>query len=74
MAFTEKINQKFRRRTEYRKIFDKIKGICKMSSLAPVVIKSHVADQQNFSVGQISWKLAMDFLIQTAISPLTADC
>ena len=42
-----------------------------MSSLAPVVIKSHVADQQNFSVGQISWKLAMDFLIQTAISPLT---
>ena len=54
---------------EYRKIFDKIKGICKMSSLAPVVIKSHVANQENFSVGQISGKLAVDFLIQTAISP-----
>ena len=41
-----------------------------ISSLAPVVIKSHVANQENFSVGQISGKLAVDFLSQTAISPL----
>ena len=67
VEFTEKINQ---RAGEYSKIFDKIKGISKtISSLAPVVIKSHVANQENFSVGQISGKLAVDFLIQTAISP-----